>query len=70
MSEEVDPVSSYSESEDEGLLFDREQLADLVMKYESHDKKISELEEKVSMLSFLFFMFIIAFASLAYVLLG
>lgn len=70
MSEEVDPVSSHSESEDEQLLFDREQLTDLVMKYEIHEKKIYELEEKVSMLSFLFFMFIVVFASLAYVLLG
>lgn len=70
MSEEVDPVNSHSESEDEQLLFDREQLTDLVMKYDIHEKRIYELEEKVSMLSFLFFMFIVVFASLAYALLG
>lgn len=69
MSEEVDPVPFSDSEEEEQLLFDREQLTNLVFKCNTHDQKLEELEEKFTTLSFLFLIFVISFASLAYVLL-
>lgn len=68
--EEINSLPSSSESDDEQLIFDREQLTDLVFICKLHSERIKELEYKMTVLSFLFLLFVITFAVFAFVILS
>lgn len=68
MSSDVDSGPISSDEEDQ-LLLDRERLTELSLKYSIHTQRIEVLEEKITTLAILFFIFVISFASLVYVVL-
>lgn len=62
--------SSSSESDDEQLIFDREQLTDLVFICKLHSERMKELEHRMSTLIFLFLLLVIVFAAFVFVILS
>lgn len=64
------PSSSSESGDDEQLIFDREQLTDVVFICKLHSERIKELEKKTTTLSFLFLLFVVTFAAFAFVVLS